>query len=295
MQTHQSIAPAAACRYSGAMPFFRRIPLLAALSLALLPASVGAQTRPAAPVQLPPAMRVPAPLPPERQPFAAEIAAFEARDAVTRPAKGGVLFLGSSSIRMWTDLARDFAGHNVINRGFGGSTIPDSVRYIDRIVVPYAPKTVVFYAGDNDLEAGRTPDQVFSDFQALVAGIRQKLPKTRVLFVSIKPSLSRWRLIEGIRATNAMVRDYTAADPLLGYVDIVPQMLGPDGKPRPELFLGDGLHMTRTGYDIWRAAVGKALQWKLAPLPAHPTPHGTGKVPAVKPVSVPVRSSKADR
>ncbi len=287
------------------MPFFRRLPLLAALTLVLQPATALAQTRPAAPVVLPPTMRVPAPapvrpvpIPAERQPFAAEIAAFEARDAIARPAKGGVLFLGSSSIRMWTDLAKDFAGHNVLNRGFGGSTIPDSVRYVDRIVTPYAPKTVVFYAGDNDLEAGHTPDEVFADFQALVTKIRAKLPGTRILFVSIKPSLSRWRLIDGIRATNALVRDYTATDPLLGYVDIVPQMLGPDGRPRPELFLGDGLHMTRTGYDIWRAAVGKALKWKLAPLPARALPkppaHGAGKAPA-KPVSGPVRSSKAGR
>lgn len=305
MQTHPSIAPASGCRYRGSMPFFRRIPLLAALTLVLLPAAVSAQTKPAAPVQLPPAMRVPAPVRPapipiERQPFAAEIAAFEARDAVARPARGGVLFLGSSSIRMWTDLARDFPGHNVINRGFGGSTIPDSVRYVDRIVVPYAPKTVVFYAGDNDLEAGHTPDEVFADFQALVTRIRARLPATRILFLSIKPSLSRWRLIDGIRATNTLVRDYVATDPLLGYVDIVPQMLGPDGRPRPELFLGDGLHMTRAGYDIWRAAVGKAMKWKLAPLPPVRAPapapaHGTGKAPAGKPVSGPVRSSKAGR
>ncbi|WP_342250662.1 SGNH/GDSL hydrolase family protein [Sphingomonas sp. OTU376] len=285
------------------MPFFRRIPLFAALTLVLQPATALAQTKPAVPVQLPPTMRVPAPIRPapipvEKQPFAAEIAAFEARDAVARPAKGGVLFLGSSSIRMWTDLAKDFPGHNVINRGFGGSTIPDSVRYVDRIVTPYAPKTVVFYAGDNDLEAGHTPDEVFADFQALVARIRAKLPGTRILFLSIKPSISRWRLIDGIRATNALVREYTATDPLLGYVDIVPQMLGPDGRPRPELFLGDGLHMTRTGYDIWRAAVGKAMKWKLAPLPPRALPkppaHGAGKPPA-KPVSGPVRSSKAGR
>lgn len=294
MQTHQSIAPAGTCRYRGSMPFFRRIPLLAALTLVLLPAAVSAQTRPAAPVQLPPAMRVPAPIPAEKQPFAAEIAAFEARDAIAKPVKGGVLFLGSSSIRMWTDLAKDFPGHNVINRGFGGSTIPDSVRYVDRIVVPYAPKTVVFYAGDNDLEAGHTPEEVSADFQALVTKIRARLPGTRILFLSIKPSLSRWRLIDGIRTTNALVRDYVGTDPLLGYIDIVPQMLGPDGRPRPELFLGDGLHMTRTGYDIWRAAVGRAMKWKLPPLPVRPPAHGTAKPPA-RPVSGPVRSSKAGR
>lgn len=246
---------------------FRHIPTLFAATLMLVPASAPAQTRPVAPVQLPPTMRVP---PARTAPFAAEIAAFEARDALAKPAKGGILFLGSSSIRMWTDLARDFPGLNVINRGFGGSTIPDSVRYVDRIVTPYAPKTIVFYAGDNDLGAGHTPEEVLADFQALVNRVHAKLPATRILFVSIKPSLSRWQLIDGIRASNALVRDYVAGDPTLGYVDIFPAMLGRDGRPRPELFREDGLHMTRAGYDIWRAAVAKAL--KLRPLPARAKP-----------------------
>lgn len=235
--------------------------------------------RPVAPVQLPPAMQVP----PRavlavKHPFAAEIAAFEARDAVAKPAKGGILFLGSSSIRMWTDLAHDFPGLNVINRGFGGSTIPDSVRYVDRIVTPYAPKTIVFYAGDNDLGAGHSPEEVLGDFQALVARVHAKLPATRILFVSIKPSLSRWQLIDGIRATNALVRAYVAGDPRLGYVDIVPPMLGRDGRPRPELYREDGLHMTRAGYDIWRGAVAKALKAK--PLPVK-------RKPLAPPVSLP--------
>jgi lysophospholipase L1-like esterase len=268
---------------------FRHIPTLFAAALLLAPATAPAQTRPAAPIQLPPAMRVPPrPAPVERQPFAAEIAAFEARDAQARPPKGGILFLGSSSIRMWTDLAHDFPGLNVINRGFGGSTIPDSVRYVDRIVTPYAPKTVVFYAGDNDLGARHSPEEVLADFQALVAKVHARLPATRILFVSIKPSISRWQLIDGIRATNALVRDYVATDPTLGYVDIVPQMLGRDGKPRPELYREDGLHMTRAGYDIWRNAVAKAL--KARPMPVKPRAK-----PLAPPVSLPAGSSPAGR
>jgi len=103
------------------------------------------------------------------------------------------------------------------------------------------------------------PAEILADFQALVAKIHAKLPKTRILFISIKPSLSRWRLIEAIRAANALIRGYTATDPRLGYIDIFPAMLGKDGKPRPELFRADGLHMTRAGYTIWRDAVAKAL------------------------------------
>ncbi|OSZ64101.1 hypothetical protein CAP40_15490 [Sphingomonas sp. IBVSS2] len=283
------------------MPLSRRIALFAAAMLALLPATAPAQNRPpapapakpAAPVQLPPTMRVPAhlrpaPIPADKAPFAAEIAAFEARDAMARPAKGGVLFLGSSSIRMWPDLAREFPGHNVINRGFGGSTIPDSVRYADRIVAPHAPKTIVFYAGDNDLEAGHSPEEVLSDFQALVTKVHFRLPGTRILFIAIKPSPSRWRLIDGIREANTLVRDYVATDRRLGYVDIFPAMLGPDGKPRPELYREDGLHMTRAGYDIWRVAVAKAMKWKLSPAPAVTNP-------ARPAVSAQARSSKADR
>ena len=192
-------------------------------------------------------------------PFAGEIAAFEAADARAMPAKGGILFLGSSSIRLWTDLARDFPGLPVINRGFGGSKIADSVRYADRIVIPYAPRTIVFYAGDNDIADGRSPEQVLADFEALVAKIRARLPETRILFIAIKPSIARWRLIDRIRDANRLVKDYAAADPRLGFVDIFPAMLGPDGKPRPELLGEDGLHMTRAGYAVWREKVAAAL------------------------------------
>ena len=191
--------------------------------------------------------------------FAAEIAAFEAADAKGVPAKGGVLFLGSSSIRMWKTLARDFPGHAVINRGFGGSEIGDSVFYVDRIVIPHAPRTIVFYAGDNDIEAGKTPAQVLAAFQALTARVHAALPETRILFVSIKPSISRWGKVALMREANRLIRDHVAKDRRLGYVDIFDAMLGADGKPRPELFEADGLHMTAAGYAIWRDKVAAAL------------------------------------
>jgi lysophospholipase L1-like esterase len=196
--------------------------------------------------------------PPPR--FAAEIAAFEASDAKTMPAKGGVLFLGSSSIRMWTTLAKDFPGIAAINRGFGGSEIADSTLYADRIVIPYAPKTIVFYAGDNDIEAGKSPAQVLAAFEALTAKVHAALPDTRILFVSIKPSIARWDKIAAMREANRLVRAYVAENPRLGYIDIFDAMLGADGKPRPELFRADGLHMTPAGYAIWRDKVRAALQ-----------------------------------
>lgn len=196
--------------------------------------------------------------PPPR--FAAEIAAFATADAKAMPAKGGVLFLGSSSIRMWRTLAEDFPGIAVINRGFGGSEIADSVTYADRIVIPYAPKTIVFYAGDNDIEAGKTPAQVLAAFKALTARVHAALPGTRILFVSIKPSIARWGKVAQAREANRLVRAYMRSDRRLGYVDVFDAMLGADGMPRAELFLGDGLHMTAAGYAIWREKVAEALR-----------------------------------
>jgi lysophospholipase L1-like esterase len=186
--------------------------------------------------------------------FADEIAAFESADKLVMPKKGGVLFLGSSSIRLWTTLSTDFPGSNVINRGFGGSEVADSVTYVDRIVVPYAPKTIVFYAGDNDIGAGKSPEQVYASFVALTKKIRAKLPSVRILFISIKPSLSRWDKFPLIQKTNGMIQAYTM-EHKMSFIDVVPAMLGPDGKPRAELYRPDGLHMTPAGYVIWRDAV----------------------------------------
>ena len=213
--------------------------LLAAALAALAPAAASAQAQ---------------------APFAGEIEAFARADAKAMPAPGGVLFIGSSSIRMWSTLAEDFPGVPVINRGFGGSQIADSIRYADRIVLPYAPRTIVFYAGDNDLAAGHTPAQVLADFRAFADLVHARLPRTRILFVSIKPSIARWSMIESIRAANALVKAYAGSSDRLGFIDIFPAMLGPDGKPRPELLREDGLHMTRAGYAIWRDAVAAALR-----------------------------------
>jgi lysophospholipase L1-like esterase len=221
--------------------------LLAALVTGLAPLPAPAQTLVRA-VSVAPA------------PFADEIAAFEAADRMAMPASGGVLFLGSSSIRFWSTLVEDFPGVPVINRGFGGSLIADSLHYADRIALPYAPRTIVFYAGDNDIAAGRTPAQILADFQALVTHVHARLPQTRILFISIKPSILRWPTIDRIREANRLIRAYTAASPMLGFVDITPAMLGPDGRPRPELFRPDRLHMTRAGYAIWRDAVAPYLK-----------------------------------
>jgi lysophospholipase L1-like esterase len=194
-------------------------------------------------------------------PFDAEIRAFEAADAKSPPAPGGVLFVGSSSIRLWKTLAEDFPGVPVINRGFGGSQIPHSTRYADRIVLPYKPKTIVFYAGDNDIAAGRKPEQVLADFKAFAAKVHDSLPDTPIYFISIKPSLKRWKLVDQIREANRLVKELAdSSGGKIGYVDVFTPMLGSDGKPRPELLGPDGLHMTRQGYELWRDTISPLLR-----------------------------------
>jgi lysophospholipase L1-like esterase len=193
-------------------------------------------------------------------PFEKEIKAFEAADAKSPPAKGGVVFVGSSSIKLWTTLRADFPEWNVINRGFGGSRIADSTRYASRIVTPYEPKTIVFYAGDNDVAGGRKPGQVLEDFKEFVAKVRASLPETRIYFISIKPSKARWKFIDQIRESNRLVKAFSESSDKLGFIDVFPQMLDTDGKPRGELLREDGLHMTRAGYELWRDEVKKTLK-----------------------------------
>ena len=192
--------------------------------------------------------------------FEADIRAFEAADRASPPPLGGVVFVGSSSIKNWTDVATDFPGVPVLNRGFGGSTLADVVYYANRIVLPYHPRLVVLYAGDNDMVEGRTPEQVLGDYRAFVARLRSVWPAARVVFVSIKPSPSRRMYIDRVRETNQLIRSETARDTLQAYIDVFTLMLDATGQPRPELFLADSLHMTRTGYLLWRALLTSVVR-----------------------------------
>ena len=183
------------------------------------------------------------------------IARFEAADKKQMPQPDGVLFIGSSSIRMWKTLEQDFAGLPVINRGFGGSQIADSNHFAERIVHPYKPRQIVLYAGDNDVAGGKSPERVLADFQQFLKTVRAKLPKVRVSFIAIKPSLSRWKLSGKMAMANSLVRDACGKDKRLDYIDIWLPMLGDNGKPRPDLFLGDGLHLNAKGYALWTSIV----------------------------------------
>lgn len=188
-----------------------------------------------------------------------EIDALVAHDAADPPPQHGVLFVGSSSIRMWTSVAADFPGVPVINRGFGGSMIPDSTFYAGRIVVPYHPKLIVLYAGDNDVEAGHSPARVIADFKAFVARVRRDLPDVAIAFVSIKPSVARRKLWPRMREANAGIARWAARQNDIVYVDTASKMLDASGSPRPELLREDGLHMQAAGYAIWIAALKPVL------------------------------------
>ncbi|MEW6306478.1 MAG: SGNH/GDSL hydrolase family protein [Verrucomicrobiota bacterium] len=189
-----------------------------------------------------------------------DIRAFEQMDRTNPPPKNAVLFVGSSSIRLWKTLAEDFPKHRVINRGFGGSQVADSVAFAERIILPHQPRMVVVYAGDNDLAAGKSPTQVLADFQALVGKIHGALPATKIRYIAVKPSLKRQHLLEEVRETNRLIAEYCRQDKRLGFVDIATPMIGKDGYPRAEYFVADGLHMTAAGYQVWTRLVAKTLK-----------------------------------
>lgn len=201
----------------------------------------------------------PGPVVTPADPWAEAIAAFARADGQD-PRTGGVVFVGSSSIRLWADLEQRFKTHAALNRGFGGSTLADCLRHLDRLVLPHKPRVVVIYAGDNDLAAGRTPQQVFDDFVSLTARIHERLPKTEVAFVSIKPSPARADLLDRIRDTNTRVRDHVARNPdYLSYVDVFSPMLNKEGRPRAELFGQDALHLNADGYALWSSLITPVL------------------------------------
>ncbi len=188
-----------------------------------------------------------------------DIRAFERADAARRPPEEGIVFVGSSSIRLWSTLAEDFPGKPVINRGFGGSQLPEVTAFVPRIVLPYRPRQVIVYCGGNDVNAGHTAQQVLADYQALVRTIHAALPKTEIAFISIAGNPARWSQIDTVRAANRLIADWSASDPRLTFIDVHHAMLGADGQPKPDIFTDDRLHMNENGYRIWKEVVGKYL------------------------------------
>jgi lysophospholipase L1-like esterase len=187
-----------------------------------------------------------------------EIKAFEASDRKNPPPKHAILFVGSSSIRKWQTLAKDFPGKEVINRGFGGSEIADSTAFAERIIFPYEPRMIVFYAGDNDLANGKSVEQVVADYETFVRTVHAKLPQTRIAFISIKPCPLRWALVEKVKMANERIA--AMKDDKLAFIDVYSHMLGADGKPPADLFLADGLHPSAKCYQLWASLIGPYLE-----------------------------------
>jgi lysophospholipase L1-like esterase len=197
---------------------------------------------------LTPLLRAEAPAQANR--FEKEIAAFEAADKTSPPPQGAILFTGASGIRRWSTLAQDFPGLQVINRGFGGSQISDSIHFLDRVSIPYHPKTIVLQAGGNDLNVGKPVAQVVADFKTWVDKVRAKLPGVKIVYLGQSPSPARWAQREQQKELNRLVQEYIATGKNMAFVDLWDVTLGSDGQPRPELFVADKLHPSAEGYQI---------------------------------------------
>ena len=184
-----------------------------------------------------------------------EIAAFESHDAEHPPVKGGIVFVGSSSIRLWKTLAEDFPNHQVLNRGFGGSQLSDLAHFADRLVLAYEPRFVVVYSGGNDINAGKTAEQVFESFREMVGKIRASQPETPIAYISIAGNPKRWTQVAEVIRANALIEVFTKQNEKLLFIDVFHPMLGWDGLPKPEIFVADRLHMNSAGYEIWKQIV----------------------------------------
>lgn len=183
--------------------------------------------------------------------FENEIAAFEAADKKNGFTKNGILFTGSSSIRMWSTMEEDLKDFPTLNRGFGGSTIPEVLHFMGRYVFQHEPQVIVFYCGENDITEGASPQTVFSSFKAFVKIVEAKSPETKIVFISMKPSLARWKLWGKFREGNQLIENYIATHPNIEYMDCGISMLRRNEKVRGDIFIEDGLHMNAKGYEGW--------------------------------------------
>ena len=190
-----------------------------------------------------------------------DIQQFRKLDSVQPPLSNAILFVGSSSFTRWTDVQAYFPGYTIINRGFGGSTLADVLRYEEDVIFKYNPKQIVIYCGENDIASSDTitANTVFNRFTTLFSEIRAVYPNVPVVFISLKPSPSRWHLRDKAIATNDMIEKYLKKQKDAKFINVWNSMLGANGKPKQELFVEDNLHMNAKGYAIWQKLIQPAL------------------------------------
>jgi len=200
----------------------------------------------------------------QNAPFYSEIQDFKTQDSIHFPPKNAILFLGSSSFRKWTDVQKAFPAYKIINRGFGGSTFPDAIRYLDQIVYPYQPRQIFIYEGDNDLASSDkiTADSVFNRFKEMFLLLRNNLPHTTIDFVSIKPSPSRQTLMPEMEKANSLIKNFLRNKKNSAFIDVYHSMLDKNRLPDKSIFGSDDLHMNAKGYAIWQRIIKPYLRKK---------------------------------
>lgn len=197
----------------------------------------------------------------QNEPFYKDIQQFKKIDSADFPPKKAVLFIGSSSFTMWKDAQEYFPDYRILNRGFGGSTLPDLIRYVDDIVFRYNPKQIIIYCGENDIASSDTitAETVSQRFAQLFQLIRNEYPKVPIAFISMKPSPSREQFLPKLQLANQQIKTFLASQSRADYIDVYPYMMHEDGHPRKALFLEDMLHMNKSGYAIWQYAIAQYL------------------------------------
>lgn len=188
------------------------------------------------------------------------IAQYEHKDSVSKPEPGGILMLGSSSFTIWQDVGDYFPGRNMVNRGFGGSQMSDVLYFKERLILPYQPKQIILYEGENDIAAGEKPDSIFAELMQLVKWTRGQLPGIQISIVSMKPSPKRWDLKETLLEMNKKLKQFAAENENIDFINIWEPLIEPDGVPVNENYREDLLHLNANGYKIWQKAMAPYLK-----------------------------------
>ena len=197
-----------------------------------------------------------------KPPFWNDIQSFKRQDSISFPGTGKILFVGSSSFTKWTDVQNYFPGFPIINRGFGGSSLTDVIRYSNDVIFKYHPKQIIIYCGENDIAASDTVSgkMVFERFKRLFTEIRNRFPGISIVYISMKPSPSRWLMKDRMIDGNKQIKKYLKKQRHTKFISVWENMLGADGKPIPDIFIEDKLHMNAKGYAIWKKLIEPYLQ-----------------------------------